>query len=96
MADPGAELLNMNGERFILSPTGPLNRCEDDVRRFFDAGEAGVKRAIKAGAKKPLLLVIPDENMAQSLLITIMGAMQGLYTTLEHRESRPQQVIFYF
>merc|ERR1712123_95906 len=91
LGEPGAELLNMAGERFVLSPTGPLNRCEDDVRRFFDAALSGVKRALKAGAKKPLLLVIPDERLDQSLLVAIMGAMQGLYTTLEHRESRPAE-----
>ena len=91
LAEPGAEMLNMNGERFVLSPTGPLNRCEDDVRRFFDAAQCGIKRALKAGAKKPLLLVLPDENFEQSLLVAIMGAMQGLYTTLEHRESRPAE-----
>merc|ERR1711892_629062 len=77
LGEPGAELLNMAGERFVLSPTGPLNRCEDDVRRFFDAALSGVKRALKAGAKKPLLLVIPDERLDQSLLVAIMGDMQG-------------------
>lgn len=46
-AEKGANFLNMNGERFVLSPTGPVDRCEDDVRRFFDAAEAGIKRALK-------------------------------------------------
>ena len=55
---------------FVLSPTGPLNRCEDDVRRFFEAAEKGVKRALKAGARKPLMVVIPDENMPQEKLRT--------------------------
>lgn len=91
LAEPGAELLNMDGERFVLSPTGPLDRCEDDVRRFFDAAEAGVKRALKAGSSKPLLVVIPDENMEQSLMVAVLGAMHALYTNLEHRESRPEK-----
>jgi len=85
----GANVLDMNGERFVFSPTGPTDRCEDDVRRYFDAAEAGIKRALKAGAKKPLLMAIPDDKFPQSLFVTILGAMHALYTTLEHRESRP-------
>ena len=96
MAEPGAELLNMDGERFVLSPTGPLDRCEDDVRRFFDAAEVGIKRALKAGASKPLLVVIPDENMEQSLMVAVLGAMHALYTNLEHRESRPEKASFFY
>jgi len=30
----------------VWSPTGPLNRDYDDVRRFYDAGEAGMKRFV--------------------------------------------------
>lgn len=78
----------INGERFVVSPTGPLDRCEDDVRRFFDAAEAGIKRALKSGAKSPLLLVVPDETYEQSLLVSILGAMHALYTTLELREAK--------
>ena len=77
--------------RFVLSPTGPLNRCEDDVRRFFEAAEAGVKRALKAGAKKPLMIVIPEESMPQSLLVSILGAMHALYTNIELREAVPEK-----
>jgi len=84
----------MNGERFVLSPTGPLNRCEDDVRRFFDAAEAGIKRALKSGARKPLLLVVPDERFSQSLLVSILGAMHALYTTLELREATKDAVFY--
>lgn len=90
LSELGANFLNINGERFVLSPTGPLDRCEDDVRRFFDAAEAGIKRALKAGARKPLLLVIPDERFSQSLLVSILGAMHALYTTLELREARAE------
>ena len=74
-----------------MSPTGPLDRCEDDVRRFFEAAECGVKRALKAGSKKPLMVVIPDETMPNSLLVSILGAMHALYTNIELREARPEQ-----
>ena len=92
----------INGERFVVSPTGPLDRCEDDVRRFFDAAEAGIKRALKSGAKSPLLLVVPDETYEQSLLVSILGAMHALYTTLELREAKgaaatkEKMTIFYY
>jgi len=91
IGEPGAEMLNMQGERFVVSPTGPLNRCEDDVRRFFDAAKCGVARALKAGARAPLLLVIPDEAYPKALLVAIMGAMEALYTNIEVREGRPEK-----
>ena len=75
----------------IVSPTGPLNRCEDDVRRFSEAAEAGIKRALKCGAKAPLLMVYPDSSMEKSLLVSILGAFNALYTTLELRESEPSK-----
>jgi len=70
-----------------------LNRCEDDVRRFFEAAEVGVKRALKSGATKPLLVIIPDENMTNSLLVSILGAMHALYTNIELREARPEKAM---
>ena len=30
----------------LFSPTGPLNRDYDDVRRFYDAAEKGIKRLV--------------------------------------------------
>ena len=75
----------------IVSPTGPLNRCEDDVRRFAEAAEAGIKRALKCGSKAPLLMVFPDSSMEKSLLVSILGAFNALYTTLELRESEPSK-----
>ena len=43
-------------QRLIFSPTGPLNRDYDDVRRFSDAATAGVKRALSAGSSNPLIM----------------------------------------
>lgn len=31
--------------RVVFAPTGPLNRDQDDVRRFADAAAAGIKRS---------------------------------------------------
>lgn len=50
-------MAHTKGKPVVLAPTGPLERDYDDVRRFADAAEAGMKRAIRAGAKLPTLLV---------------------------------------
>jgi len=44
-------------QRLIYSCTGPVDRDYDDLRRFHEAGAAGVKRAFGAGARSPLLMV---------------------------------------
>ncbi|KAL5471141.1 hypothetical protein EMCRGX_G029224 [Ephydatia muelleri] len=53
-------LVPFEGKRLIVSPTGPLNRDQDDVRRCSDAAEAGVKRALSAGAKCLCLVAAPE------------------------------------
>ena len=39
-----------------------LDRDYDDIRRFSDAAGAGMKRALAAGAKKPLLKVLNNQK----------------------------------
>merc|ERR1711953_40490 len=89
----GGTFVNYNDKRIIISPTGPLNRCEDDVRRYFDAAGAGINRALKAGSRQPLLLVFPDQDMPRSTLVAVLGAMHALYTTLELREAVPAKAL---
>ena len=79
-------LADANYRRVIVSPTGQLNRCEDDVRRFFDAGKAGLEVALKAGAAKPLLVVFPEKSMPRSSLVSILGAASATYTNYELRK----------
>ncbi|AZZ99189.1 leucyl aminopeptidase family protein [Pseudoalteromonas sp. R3] len=79
------------GKRLIVSPTGPLNRDYDDVRRFFEAGKAGIQEAKAAGAVKPVLVVagVPSEARYQNALeVTYLGACQALWQPLEAREYR--------
>ncbi|KAB7500543.1 putative aminopeptidase [Armadillidium nasatum] len=76
-------------KRLIYSPTGPLDRDTDDVRRFSDAAATGVKRALKAGVQNPLLAVIPCKEYPLSELVTLLGALQALYVPLEIREGVP-------
>jgi leucyl aminopeptidase len=84
--------------RLIISPTGPLNRDYDDIRRFSDAAAAGVTKAIGAGVKK-LLLVCPEyANYPSANLVTCLGALQSAYLPIElrelqHREKRRLELI---
>ncbi|KAF8794558.1 DnaJ subfamily A member 1 like protein [Argiope bruennichi] len=47
-----------NIKKLVYSPTGPLDRHYDDVRRFADAAEKGIKRILKAGGKRPILAIL--------------------------------------
>ncbi|XP_043537305.1 putative aminopeptidase W07G4.4 [Chiloscyllium plagiosum] len=79
------------GARVIFSPTGPLNRDYDDVRRFSDAAVVGIKRALKSGMMKPLLVCPPDELFKEAPLVTLLGALHALYVPLEIRETCPEK-----
>ena len=66
----------------VFSPTGPLNRDHDDVRRLLDAAVKGMKRAIKAGSMKPVLVVPTSygEQFTDAVMATWLGAFYALYT----------------
>lgn len=74
-------------KRLIFSPTGPLNRDYDDVRRFADAAVKGIQRALKAGCKKPLFVRPVDDNFVGFAgKVATLGALHALYVPLEIRE----------
>ena len=76
-------------KRLVYSPTGPLDRDYDDVRRFSDAATAGMKRALAAGARKPLLMVegnLPGQKGEEAALAGLLGALAALYVPLEIRD----------
>ena len=61
------------------------------MRRFADAANAGIQRAIKAGCKK-IVLMVPDiyqEMYPSSVLVTWLGGMHALFTPLEIRRDVP-------
>ncbi|KAL4232326.1 Cytosol aminopeptidase [Mactra antiquata] len=77
--------------RLIWSPTGPLDRDFDDVRRFYDAGEKGMKRALKAGSKSPLLVRPIDKTFPEAGKCATLGALHAVYVPIEIREDVPEK-----
>ncbi|WKY11258.1 hypothetical protein Q1695_003096 [Nippostrongylus brasiliensis] len=72
--------------RLVLSGTGPVTRDIDDVRRFQTAARSGVKLALAAGFKSPLLITVPHPKYPQAELVSSLGALLPLYTPLNVRE----------
>ncbi|XP_027007319.1 putative aminopeptidase W07G4.4 isoform X2 [Tachysurus fulvidraco] len=86
--------VGLPGDRLVFSPTGPLNRDYDDVRRFSEAAEKGIKRAMKAGMQRPLLVCPAHSTYKMNTLAAVLGALHALYLPLELREvkSSPYKV----
>jgi len=81
-------------KRLVFSPTGPLDRDYDDVRRFADAATAGVKRALGAGSKHPLLVVqgtMPGRKAEEVELSALLAGLAALYVPLEIRDLGPER-----
>jgi len=77
--------------RLVLSPTGPLNRDFDDVRRISDAAAAGIKKAIGAGIKKVLVVCPEYSDYPTAQLVSLLGALHGAYNPLELRELKDRE-----
>ncbi|MBL8748447.1 MAG: leucyl aminopeptidase family protein [Planctomycetes bacterium] len=78
------------GNRLVVSPTGPLGRDHDDVRRHAEAAGKGLRRARDAGARDVLLLLQPapnDARYAEAVSAAILGALGALWEPLEAREA---------
>ncbi len=75
--------------RLIVSPTGPLDRDQDDVRRIADAARSGLRHARDAGARRPALRFINTPQNGEhvhSVPVGLLGALGGLWEPLEARE----------
>lgn len=82
---------DLPGGRLVLAPTGPLGRDHDDVRRVGDAAAAGMRRAVKAGAKRPVFLLdslVDDADYSRALEVGLLAALAALWQPLEAREAR--------
>ncbi|KAJ8317580.1 hypothetical protein KUTeg_005484 [Tegillarca granosa] len=80
-------------KRLIFAATGPLNRDQDDVRRFADAAEKGIKRALKAGCKAPLLVRPVDDSFEKAGSVSLLAALHALYVPLEIREAVKEKAV---
>lgn len=95
--DKQVSVLSVNGTRVVYSPTGPINRDQDDIRGFYDAAIKGVKRALSAGAKKPLVVLPSKETFCPLYtdlnvdLSGVLGALEAIYVPLEIREDVPDK-----
>eukprot|EP00090_Calanus_glacialis_P014754 TRINITY_DN2361_c0_g1_i1.p1 TRINITY_DN2361_c0_g1~~TRINITY_DN2361_c0_g1_i1.p1 ORF type:complete len:506 (-),score=180.53 TRINITY_DN2361_c0_g1_i1:73-1590(-) len=77
-------------KRLVYSPTGPLDRDYDDHRRFAEAAANGIKKALAAGSKHPLLAVqgnLPNKSAEDAQLSALLGALAAVYVPLEMREA---------
>jgi len=87
-------LPSLPAKRLVLSPTGPLDRDYDDLRRFSDAAAEGIKRARSAGSRRPMLAIqgsLPGGSASEAALTGLLGALAALYTPLEMRETQGWQ-----
>jgi len=69
-------------KKLVYSPVGPTNRDYDDVRRFYDAAYKGVKKALKSGAKRPLVTLpfgVKGAGYNQFDLVSLLGAYEAIY-----------------
>lgn len=64
----------LHAGRLVHAPTGPIDPDYDDLRIFKEAAIKGVKRAVKAGSKK-LLVVLPGE-----MTVSLLGVFEALYS----------------
>ncbi|CAF1066699.1 unnamed protein product [Brachionus calyciflorus] len=78
----------LNKKRVIYSPTGPVDRDQDDSRRIADAAKAAVQKAIKAGSKRPLLINLSRNAFELSDQVALLAALEAAYIPLELREAR--------
>ncbi|RVE52312.1 hypothetical protein evm_002950 [Chilo suppressalis] len=81
----------VSGARLVLAPTGPLTPY-DDVRSVSEAAYAGVKRALEAGARRPVLALQPHPRFPRAPLVALLAALEAAYCPLQSRESFPHLV----
>eukprot|EP00048_Salpingoeca_helianthica_P015980 m.229754 g.229754 ORF g.229754 m.229754 type:complete len:538 (-) comp17822_c0_seq1:81-1694(-) len=78
------------GRRVILSPTGPLNRDYDDVRRYADAAKSGLERALSAGSRRPCVVIGLPENLPEDFKhaqeVAVLSVLAAAHIPLEARE----------
>ena len=77
------DIIDKNVNRMVYAPTGPVNRDYDDARRYYDAASNGIKRALAAGSKTPVLAFPSETSFEHAWTVSAFGALQALYTPIE-------------
>ncbi|XP_045473795.1 putative aminopeptidase W07G4.4 isoform X1 [Harmonia axyridis] len=85
-------LPNYKAGRLIYSPVGCVDEDYDDVRCFRKAANIGIRRAIKAGVTKPMVILQNHPQFNNGSLITLVGVLEGLYVPLQIREKDPRKI----
>ncbi|GLS83884.1 peptidase M17 [Paraferrimonas haliotis] len=77
------------GGRLVVAPVAKADDPYSDVRVYANAAEQGIKRALAAGAKAPLLIVNKDEQRDNEFAesVAALAAAQALWQPLEGREA---------
>lgn len=79
------------GGRLVYAPIASLSRDHDDVRRFGDAAQAGLRRAALAGSTRPVLVARGFEaraDHAEALTVAAIEALGACWAPLEAREAK--------
>ncbi|MEE2643556.1 MAG: leucyl aminopeptidase family protein [Myxococcota bacterium] len=77
------------GDRLIFSPACDLDTDGADIRSISEAAEAGLRRALQAGALAPCLVLgeLPaNEAFRAGEFALLFGALEALWVPLEARE----------
>ncbi|KAL0276727.1 UNVERIFIED_CONTAM: hypothetical protein PYX00_004239 [Menopon gallinae] len=82
--------IDLPAGRMIFSPVAKLTDY-DDVRSFYEAAGKGIKRALQAGVKRPLLVLPNCERFKNTELVTLLGALEALYVPIHLREAMPEK-----
>lgn len=83
--------VQLPAKRLVHSPTGLLDPDYDDVRVLKASAAAGIKRALKSGSKRPLLVVEEHPDFPNGQIVTVLGALEALYTPIQVREHDPSK-----
>lgn len=78
--------------RVVYAPTGRLDVDYDDVRSLRETAIKGIRRALKAGIKRPLVALQENKNFLNSELVTLLGILEGLYVPIQIREAGPKKL----
>eukprot|EP00794_Sanderia_malayensis_P005103 gene5103-5750_t len=94
LTDP--TVLYLKNELFkwmVYAPCGPVNKEYEDTRKYYDATIEAVKRALKAGHRKPLIVAPGKFTLDDHSLVILLAALEACYVPLEVREDVPEKAV---